>query len=92
MHRNRSPFQAFPSPPFSHSAIPACFTGCLALIDDPNLSDEKLRRIIPAPDFPTGGEIMGLDGAAKLYTTGNDGPTYIGVIVRQIGSSLNRHN
>lgn len=59
---------------FPHCAIPACLTGCLALIDDPNLSDEKLRRIIPAPDFPTGGEIMGLDGAAKLYTTG--APTY----------------
>jgi DNA gyrase subunit A len=28
-------------------------------------------RIIPAPDFPTGGEIIGLKGARDFYTTGH---------------------
>jgi len=44
--------------------------GTLALIADPALPDEKLLKFIPAPDFPTGGEIMGLEGATKLYTNG----------------------
>ena len=43
--------------------------GVLALIEDPAVS-EKLQRLIPAPDFPTGGEIMGLEGPQKLYATG----------------------
>lgn len=42
----------------------------VALVDDPSLSDEALFRIIPAPDFPTGGQIMGLAGAEELYKTG----------------------
>jgi len=37
------------------------------------LSEKELLRIVPAPDFPTGASIMGLDGARKLYTTGNGG-------------------
>ncbi|WP_296169837.1 DNA topoisomerase (ATP-hydrolyzing), partial [uncultured Brevundimonas sp.] len=32
---------------------------CVALLDDPNLGDEALLDIVPGPDFPTGGEIMG---------------------------------
>ena len=31
----------------------------LALLDDPDVSDEALLDIVPGPDFPTGGEIMG---------------------------------
>lgn len=34
------------------------------------LSDEELLKIIPAPDFPTGGIIMGVEGSRSLYTTG----------------------
>ena len=36
--------------------------GLIALIDNPNLSDEKLFQLIPGPDFPTGGEIVGRNG------------------------------
>ena len=43
----------------------------IALINDPHLSDEQLFKIIPAPDFPTGGIIIGTDGARKLYETGH---------------------
>jgi DNA gyrase subunit A len=32
---------------------------CVALLDDPNISDDALLDIVPGPDFPTGGEIMG---------------------------------
>ncbi|MFA7434009.1 MAG: DNA gyrase subunit A [Gemmobacter sp.] len=44
--------------------------GTLALIDDPDLSTEALMEIIPAPDFPTGGVILGRSGARKAYLEG----------------------
>jgi DNA gyrase subunit A len=44
--------------------------GLVALIDKPDLSDEKLFKLIPGPDFPTGGEIQGTDGIWDAYTTG----------------------
>ncbi|WP_226781055.1 DNA gyrase subunit A [Oceaniglobus trochenteri] len=42
----------------------------LALIEDPDLSSEQLMEIVPAPDFPTGGIILGRSGARKAYTEG----------------------
>jgi DNA gyrase subunit A len=44
--------------------------GLIALIDRPELSDEKLFELIPGPDFPTGGEIVGTDGIIDAYTKG----------------------
>ena len=44
--------------------------GLIALIDRPDLPDEQLWQIIPAPDFPTGGEITGLAGIRDAYSTG----------------------
>lgn len=44
--------------------------GLIALIDRPDLSDEKLMELIPGPDFPTGGEIVGIEGIKEAYTTG----------------------
>ncbi|MBT9245368.1 DNA gyrase subunit A [Gemmobacter fulvus] len=44
--------------------------GTLALIDNPDLSSEALMEIIPAPDFPTGGQILGRSGARKAYLEG----------------------
>ena len=32
---------------------------CVALLDDPDIGDDALLDIVPGPDFPTGGEIMG---------------------------------
>ncbi|MGK7888215.1 MAG: DNA gyrase subunit A, partial [Leptolyngbyaceae cyanobacterium] len=40
------------------------------LIDQPGLSDEKLHPLVPGPDFPTGGEIIGRKGIDEAYTTG----------------------
>ncbi|WP_410056055.1 DNA gyrase subunit A [Roseobacter sp. HKCCA0434] len=41
-----------------------------ALIDDPDLSSEALMEHVPAPDFPTGGIIIGRSGARKAYLEG----------------------
>ena len=32
---------------------------CCAQIDDPNISIDELMQIVPGPDFPTGGVILG---------------------------------
>ncbi|MGY6706313.1 DNA gyrase subunit A [Roseinatronobacter sp.] len=42
----------------------------LALIEDPDLSSEALMHYVPAPDFPTGGLILGRAGARKAYLEG----------------------
>ncbi|SDE89909.1 DNA gyrase subunit A [Salipiger thiooxidans] len=42
----------------------------LALIEQPDLSSEQLIEYIPAPDFPTGGVILGRSGARKAYLEG----------------------
>jgi DNA gyrase subunit A len=44
--------------------------GVLALIDDPELSDDELGRIIPGPDFPTGGIIQGRAGIVAAHRLG----------------------
>ncbi|HLX11308.1 MAG TPA: DNA topoisomerase (ATP-hydrolyzing), partial [Bacteroidota bacterium] len=44
--------------------------GCTAVIDNPSLADEKLLKIIKAPDFPTGGIIYGYAGVKEAYLTG----------------------
>ncbi|MGY3436978.1 MULTISPECIES: DNA gyrase subunit A [unclassified Marinovum] len=43
---------------------------CMALIADPDLTSEQLIDYIPAPDFPTGGMILGRAGARKAYLEG----------------------
>ena len=43
---------------------------CVALIDDPALTIEALNEIVPGPDFPTGGMILGRAGTRQAYTTG----------------------
>ena len=42
----------------------------LSLIDNPDMSTEELIETIPAPDFPTGGIILGRSGARKAYLEG----------------------
>ena len=44
--------------------------GCLAMIENPDLSSERLMEIIPGPDFPTGGQILGRGGIRKAYLDG----------------------
>ncbi len=47
----------------------------VAMIEDPAVDDEALANIVRAPDFPTGGIIMGLKGARDAYLTGRGAVT-----------------
>ena len=44
--------------------------GTIAMIDNPDITVDELMEIVPAPDFPTGGIIMGRSGIKKAYRTG----------------------
>ncbi|WP_462410030.1 DNA gyrase subunit A [Neobacillus sp. Marseille-QA0830] len=44
--------------------------GVLALSHDPDITTQELMDIIPGPDFPTGGIILGRSGIRKAYETG----------------------
>jgi DNA gyrase subunit A len=43
---------------------------CLAYVDNPEVSLEELLDIVPGPDFPTGGQIIGRTGARNALMTG----------------------
>lgn len=45
-------------------------SACIATIDKPDITNEELMAYVPAPDFPTGGIILGRGGARSAYTTG----------------------
>jgi DNA gyrase subunit A len=53
----------------------------VALLDEPNIGDEALLDIVPGPDFPTGGEIMGRTAPRNALRDGRGS-----VIVRGIAS------
>ena len=53
--------------------------GLVALIHNPDITDKELMRYIPAPDFPTGGQILGRSGIKDAYTTGRGSITMRGV-------------
>lgn len=44
--------------------------GCIAYIDNPDITLEELMMIVKGPDFPTGGIILGNSGIKKAYETG----------------------
>ena len=44
--------------------------GCIALIDNPAIDLPALMDIIPGPDFPTGGIVLGRSGIYSAYSTG----------------------
>jgi DNA gyrase subunit A len=60
--------------------------GAIALIDKPDLPDAKLWELIPGPDFPTGGEIMGIEGIHDAYRTGKGIITVRGVSHVEVAS------
>ena len=45
-------------------------SGTIAMIDNPDITVDELMEYIPAPDFPTGGVIMGRSGIKNAYRTG----------------------
>ncbi len=52
-----------------HNLREVCEAIC-RVIDNPGLSTDELMRIMPGPDFPTGGIIMGTEGIRDAYLTG----------------------
>ena len=44
--------------------------GTIAMIDNPEITVDELMEYIPAPDFPTGGILMGRSGIRNAYRTG----------------------
>ncbi len=47
-----------------------CLDGCVAYIDNPEITVEGLMEYVKAPDFPLGGTIYGYNGVREAYTTG----------------------
>lgn len=52
-----------------HNLKEVC-TAVSAYLDNPEIAVEDLLRIMPGPDFPTGGILMGVEGVKNIYTTG----------------------
>lgn len=52
-----------------HNLREVCEAIC-RVIDNPGLSTDDLMKIMPGPDFPTGGLIMGTEGIRDAYMTG----------------------
>lgn len=47
--------------------------GTIALIDNPEITVDELMQYIPAPDYPTGGLVLGRAGVKQAYRTGRGG-------------------
>ncbi len=50
-----------------------CLNACIAIMDNPEITIEELMEYIPAPDYPTGGVLMGRAGIKQAYRTGKGG-------------------
>ncbi|MBR5388836.1 MAG: DNA gyrase subunit A [Clostridia bacterium] len=50
-----------------------CLNACIAVLDNPEITVEELMEYIPAPDYPTGGVLMGRSGIKQAYATGRGG-------------------
>jgi len=64
-------------PPHNLSEV---IDACLALLKNPNIDEEEIFKLIPAPDFPTGGIICGRAGVVKAYRTGRGKVIVRGVV------------
>lgn len=76
--------------------------GCVAYIDNPDIDVEGLMRYVKAPDFPTGGYIMGMQGVRSAYETGRgrvvvrarteieSGPAHDKIVVSEIPYGVNK--
>lgn len=76
--------------------------GCVAYIDNSDITIEELMHYVKAPDFPTGGYIMGMQGVKSAYETGRGrvmmraktdieaGPQHDSIIVSELPYGLNK--
>ena len=60
--------------------------GAIAVLNNPDITVEELMKIIPAPDFPTGGIMMGRMGVRSAYKTGK------GSILVRAKTEIEDHN
>lgn len=60
--------------------------GAIAVLNNPDITVEELMKIIPAPDFPTGGIMMGRMGVRNAYKTGK------GSILVRAKTDIEEHN
>ncbi len=60
--------------------------GAIAVLNNPDITVEELMKIIPAPDFPTGGIMMGRVGVRNAYKTGK------GSILVRAKTDIEEHN
>lgn len=44
--------------------------GCIALLENPEITIDELMKYIPAPDYPTAGVLLGTNGIKRAYKTG----------------------
>ena len=45
--------------------------GCIAIMENEDLTSDELMQFVKGPDFPTGGIVMGLDGLREAYNSGH---------------------
>ena len=64
----------------------------IALVHDPELSDEDLLKLVPGPDFPTGGEVLTGSGLRDTYLTGRGSIPMRGVAhIEEVQPGKGRH-
>jgi len=56
---------------------------CIAIIDRPEMSAEEIAGLVPGPDFPTGGIILGRAGIREAYLTGRGSITMRGRVTQE---------
>lgn len=76
--------------------------GCVAYIDNEDITIDELMQYVKAPDFPTGGYIMGMQGVRSAYETGRgrvvmraraeieNGPQHDIIVVNEIPYGVNK--
>jgi DNA gyrase subunit A len=62
----------------------------ITVIDQPDVTVAELMKIVPGPDFPTGGIICGRRGIAEAYATGRGKVTLRGLIEHEQKGERNR--
>ena len=73
---------------------------CCAVLDDPEVELGELMTLMPGPDFPTGGIILGRDGIIDAYRTGRGGRVEIeepkkgkrAILITEIPYMVNKTN
>ncbi len=82
--------------------ITEVLSGCIYMVDNPDVTVDELMQFIKAPDFPTGGYIYGMSGVREAYQTGRGrvimrakaeietGGTHEKIVVTEIPYNVNK--